>query len=369
MTSSRTWRLRALPLALTLALLAGVCEETATQLEGNDEETGPGMDWTPTPLRVRAEAVGGTTGVDTAYTRVPLEARLMVANDNGSEAGTLRVTLHYVFAEISDSVEHLAPGVYRLGDPEIRHPTAEGVVEVTLAPLDSAELVVPLGVPRPLTEMSASRHIVIDSVRVLEVRPLAADPLDAAPRIRTGSNLRFTERRRQFGHLGSVYTGIVLPALVPGEVTLDGAATTGIDTLPPEGERVWHFAPGAGTAARLSFDVFNQSRDTVPAGASWAVMYDAGQTVVVGADTVRPQETLASGALATALAPGATTRIEGAFEGVFPSPPVDAPEFVVLVDTRSIARDYPVLLAGRPIRAWFTVEPTGTAVPSRAPAR
>ncbi len=164
-----------LPLAaLAVAFLVGACNHEATE-----PEIGTGDDLVK-PLVISANAVGGTPSVDTAFTRGPMFATLRVANPHGAEVGHLDVTVEYEFSELSDSVDFVAPGVYRLADPELLKVAQRGTVTVRVAPADTGRAEVLLGIPRPLTEMSATRFFLLTGANVTVLRTVAPDSLNAA---------------------------------------------------------------------------------------------------------------------------------------------------------------------------------------------
>ena len=202
-----------LPLAaLAVAFLVGACNHEATEPEIG---TGDDLDTPATllvkPLVISANAVGGTPSVDTAFTRGPMFATLRVANPHGAEVGHLDVTVEYEFSELSDSVDFVAPGVYRLADPELLKVAQRGTVTVRVAPAGTGRAEVLLGIPRPLTEMSATRFFLLTGADVTALRTVAPDSLNAAALIRTATNERTESKLNDFSHLGIVYSGLVIP--------------------------------------------------------------------------------------------------------------------------------------------------------------
>lgn len=49
--------------------------------------------------------------------------------------------------------------------------------------------------------------------------------------------------------------------------------------------------------------------------------------------------------------------------GSFAEDPPTVPEYVLIADTESVARIYPIILAGRPVRAWLNVRDSGSSAP------
>ncbi len=354
-----------LVLLLTAALALG-CTETATQLEGTDEEAdAEGRSWDPAPLIITANAIGNGHGIDTTFTRNDMTAVITVENRNGREVGRFDVTLAYEISEVSDSVDLIAPGVYRLADPELSKVAATGEITITVDPDSEATAEVPLGAPRPLTKMSASRHFMLTGARVTRIRTHEPDTLAAITLIRVATNVRSEERIAVFGRLSTVYSGLVLPSIVPREVRLEGATLTSTGSLGGGGEPVYDFVKTAGSQARLVFDVYNQAPFAVPAGVPWVVSHDAANPILVQGDTVWPQVVIARGATTQEIGPGETLTIDTGLSSAFAEDPENLPEYVVIADTESVARVYPIILAGDPVRAWFNVSDQGASARHR----
>ena len=151
--------------------------------------------------------------------------------------------------------------------------------------------------------------------------------------------------------------------IVPGEVRLVGGTLESSYSLGGSGGTVWDFTKPQGGIARLEFDMYNQAPFTVPAGVPYAISYDAPQPTITEEGTVWPQIAIAHGTTQQAIEPGGVLTIDPGLIGSFAEDPPTVPEYVLIADTESVARIYPIILAGRPVRAWLNVRDSGSSAP------
>ena len=120
-----------------------------------------------------------------------------------------------------------------------------------------------------------------------------------------------------------------------------------------------------GATARIEFDVRNQAPFTVPAGVPYRISYDSPTPNILDGETIWPQITLLSGTTPEAIGPGETLTIDTGLDSEFSEDPANLPEYVLLVDTESVARVYPIILDGAGVRAWLNVRDREAAVSHR----
>ena len=85
------------------------------------------------------------------------------------------------------------------------------------------------------------------------------------------------------------------------------------------------------------------------------IAYDAAVPVFLEGETLWPQVPLIEGSIQQAIGPGETLTVDTGLTSAFLENPDRLSEYVILVDTESGARVYPIIITGQPVRAWLNV--------------